>query len=160
LLYGGYLETPQPFKTAPFKEGALGQLLSPRFGLFTVAPVALAALLCWPKFLTQGPRAAAVLGAGFLSIFLLLSVWDGWNGMAFGPRYLVPVLPLLFAALATAGPRLAVPLLGGRLTLALAVYSAAVTADAAFHYCKYWLKNPALELAVDLWRLKLSWPTP
>lgn len=159
-LYGGYLTSAQPFVPGHFRNGAIGQLFSPRYGLFCFAPAALAALACWPKFLLRMPRPALVLGGGVLLLYVLMSKWLMWTGAAFGPRYLVPVLPLLFAALTVAGPRLAVPLFGARLTVALAAVSSAITALAVFHYCKYWLTNPALELAVELWRARPTWPTP
>src|SRR5439155_1367496 len=84
------------------RDGAFGLLFSPRWGLSFFAPAAALAVICWPGYLRRHPREGAMLGGLLLLSFLLFANWGGWYGMAFGPRYLVPVLPMLFVPLVAA----------------------------------------------------------
>jgi hypothetical protein len=151
ICYGGWLTGPQPFIWGSFKTGAIGLLFAPKWGLFFFAPAAFVALWCWPRFLKTYPREAVLLAAAFLLNYLLMANWDGWSGGAYGPRYLAPLLPFFFAALATPGPN---PFecrpLGKSLVYALCLVSVAINGYAAIHYAEFWHHNPVLDLAMYL----------
>jgi 4-amino-4-deoxy-L-arabinose transferase-like glycosyltransferase len=95
-LTTGYL--PQETFSTPFFEGLYGLLLSPGRGLFWYNPLLFAALLGWPAFFRQHRTEALLAGAVVLSNVAFYASWFlWWAGHAWGPRFLVTVLP--FAAL-------------------------------------------------------------
>lgn len=106
-LFGSLLETgygPETLRfTTPLAEGLFGLLLSPGRSLFLYAPVAAVGFLG----LSRVPRPAKILCAGTPLLHLLVVArWWSWEGgAAWGPRHLLPVLPLLVApaALVAAG---------------------------------------------------------
>jgi 4-amino-4-deoxy-L-arabinose transferase-like glycosyltransferase len=122
LRYGspsatGYLSSQTGF-TFPILEGLYGLLLSPAAGLFIFMPVLLLAVVGFPSFLRRH-RGEALLLAGLVTVRLVFySSWYGWDGGEnWGPRFLVPVLPLLVLPLAFLPgwirPRLSLSILGG-----------------------------------------------
>lgn len=106
-LYGSLLETGYGAEilrfTTPLGDGLFGLLLSPGKSIFFYAPVAAVGLLG----LSRAPRPAKILCAGSpLLLLLVVARWWSWEGGAsWGPRHLLPVLPLLVApaALVSAG---------------------------------------------------------
>jgi hypothetical protein len=70
-------------------------------GLLWYCPLLLLALVLWPRFLARR-RAEALLALGIVApslvVFGTYPVW--WGGICWGPRYLVPLLPLLLLPLA------------------------------------------------------------
>jgi hypothetical protein len=149
--FGHPLTTAQPFVMGSFREGAWGQLLSPTYGLFWVCPAAIFAVVAWPHFARTRPRDAALLLTPILLVYLFIAFFTGWRGMCYGPRYLVPVLPFLFAPLA--GPRPDTQTgrgLGWQLAAVLIAASVAINAWAAFDHWWVWYKNPALEFFARL----------
>ncbi|MFI5182484.1 MAG: hypothetical protein ACHQPI_13945 [Thermoanaerobaculia bacterium] len=90
----GYGYSILPFVT-PLATGLLGLVLSPGRGLFLYAPLAFVALFAARRL----TRAGLVLCLGVPLVLLLVSGrWYGWHGgSAWGPRYLLPALPLLCA---------------------------------------------------------------
>lgn len=74
-----------------------GLTLSPYRGLAWFVPLSLLAPLGFVWLWRRGRRAEAGLALGALSAELLFhSLWSGWwGGQGWGPRYLVPVMPLL-----------------------------------------------------------------
>lgn len=82
--------------SSPFA-GILGLLISPGRGLVFYSPVTLLAIPgC---FLIHSKHRAEVLriSALWLTYFLFFGGWKVWHGgWSWGPRYLVPLLPLLF----------------------------------------------------------------
>jgi hypothetical protein len=148
VYHGGWLTGPQPFLLGSIRAGALGLLFAPKWGLFFFAPAAIVALWCWPRFLRTQPRVAVLLAAAFLLNYLTLANWEWWCGKAYGPRYLAPLLPFLFAALATPGPRpFECPPLGKGLVYALCLISVVMNGYAAIAYTRCWQRNPLLDLA-------------
>jgi hypothetical protein len=114
--YGG-----QDF-THPFLDGLWRLLVGPNEGLLLYfPPVLLAAAGLW--LLARGPdgRAAAVaLGAPLLVLLALMSSWWAWDGLGgWGPRFLVPAIPLLAAAAGVAAGRSSRFLVAARVLLAL-----------------------------------------
>jgi len=99
MLYGratdfGYGYQGLPFDT-PLAEGLFGLLLSPGRGLIVFAPLAVLA----PLALRRVPATALVLcGVAPLTLFLVAARWFSWHGAScWGPRLVLPVLPLLVA---------------------------------------------------------------
>jgi hypothetical protein len=94
----------------PVSTGLFGFLLSPGKSIFLFAPPV---LLAFPGLIWLGRRdrglavAAALLPLVYLLFYSRYSQWEG--GYCFGPRYLVPVIPLLClgagALLENAGPK-------------------------------------------------------
>ena len=82
--------------TTPWRTGLAGLLVSPGRGLLPYFPAALLALAA-PRALARGARWPVVLGGACLAALLLLyGRWHGWDGgWCWGPRFLVPVMPLL-----------------------------------------------------------------
>ncbi len=70
-------------------------------GLFVFSPVLLLGLLGWREF-AKRDQAGALLCAALVLVNLLLSgAWYGWGGgWAWGPRLLVPTIPLWFLPVA------------------------------------------------------------
>ena len=106
LLFGSFFDFGYPpaaeggrrlntFETPP-ATGLYGLLLSPGKSLFLFAPPLLLALAGMWR-LAQRNRALAVVGGltplVYLFFFARYTQWEG--GYCFGPRYLVPVIPLL-----------------------------------------------------------------
>ena len=96
LLTTGYL--PEERFAAPFFEGLYGLTLSPGRGLLWYTPLLFAALAAWPAFFKRH-RPEALLAAAVVAINVAFYapwyLW--WGGHAWGPRFLVTILP--FAAL-------------------------------------------------------------
>ena len=97
----------------PSLEAVLALLVSPNRGLLVFAPIVALGIwrLVWlwrHEATYTGPQVAAsrvavgLSGAAALTIFLAISGYMWWHGgSSYGPRYLVPVLPLLCWSLAT-----------------------------------------------------------
>jgi hypothetical protein len=101
--------------SAPWVTGMLGLLVSPGKGLLVFCPVLVAVLPSLPSFFRRHPPHATLtllVAAGYV---LLYGKWFMWHGgFAWGPRFLLPVIPLLCIALAPLLERLT-----GRLRAAL-----------------------------------------
>lgn len=79
-----------------FSYGLYGLTLSTGKGLLIYAPPVLLSLLGFPKFLRLYRQDALVIGGIFLLFLVVYSTRRGWHGGAcWGPRYLLPILPLL-----------------------------------------------------------------
>jgi hypothetical protein len=88
--------------TLPDPAAAVQLLLGTYRGLFVYAPVLLAALLgftFWPRPLRR--TLVPALAAGAVVLWLVIAGYGYWQGgPAFGPRHLIPVIPLLGLGLA------------------------------------------------------------
>ena len=88
----GYL--PQEKFSTPWLEGISGLLVSPGRGLFLHAPVLLVSLLAIPAFVKRHRLEAALALLVSASYVLLYGRWFFWHaGYAWGPRFLVPIVP-------------------------------------------------------------------
>jgi hypothetical protein len=93
-LISGYQFAQGESFNSPLLTGLYGLLLSPFRGLFWFTPVLLAAIpgavLSWRRM-----RAEAILAVGLILVYLLLysAWWMWWGGFAWGPRFLVPIVP-------------------------------------------------------------------
>jgi hypothetical protein len=76
--------------------GMVGLLLSPDFGLLWFCPVvvaAIAGLVVGAKKRLEETAATAAVCLGYLAVYGSWSAWQG--GWSWGPRFLLPVLPIL-----------------------------------------------------------------
>jgi hypothetical protein len=99
-LGGSYAADPLGFST-PLLKGIFGLLLSPGVGLFVYTPVLLMSIVAFPWFWKQWKVEGALLLLLFavrLAFFARYWSWDG--GATWGPRFLVPLIPLLLVPLA------------------------------------------------------------
>ena len=95
-----YLEGPNAL-TGDMLHGLYGLFASPNRGLFVFSPVLLTALalpLVWRRLTREQRVLIGAYGAGVAGYVLLVSKLVNWGAFGWGPRYLVPVLPVLFAA--------------------------------------------------------------
>lgn len=96
--------------TTPIWEGLYGLLLSPSRGIFVYSPFllfALSPLLFSWRAPGQGHVAPllAMFALAALALILLYALYaEWWGGRVFGARFLSDALPVLFLALAWAGP--------------------------------------------------------
>jgi hypothetical protein len=98
-LTTGYL--PQESFSAPWATGILGLLLSPGRGIVLYCPILLALIPALPSFFRRHRLEAIFLLLISLSYLLLYGKWFMWHGgYAWGPRFLVPIVPLLIIILA------------------------------------------------------------
>jgi hypothetical protein len=85
--------------TTPLWTGLYGLLLSPGAGLLVYVPVLLASAASLRGFIRQA-RPEALLLLSLLALRLLFYArWSSWDGRDLGPRFLVPLLPVLLLPL-------------------------------------------------------------
>jgi hypothetical protein len=132
---GGYSAAARDLGSLSLLKGAAGLLLSPNRGLFIFMPITLLGIVgLFRSFrrLREQPL-LPMLAIAATCHFLLLSGYPYWHGgWAFGPRYLVDILPIL-----ALGAGLELPRLGRGAGAALAIaflWSALVQWDGAFCY--------------------------
>jgi hypothetical protein len=95
-LFGSPFHSSQQFQIGNPLFGLVGLLLSPQHGLVPFAPAVLLALAGWPELARRHRHHALVLGGGCLAYLALMSLWGQWpGGYCFGPRLILPVIPLL-----------------------------------------------------------------
>lgn len=100
-LTTGYL--PEERFATPFLEGFYGLTSSPGKGLFWYNPILFAALIAWPAFFRQHRAEALLVAAAVLSNVAFYASWFlWWAGHAWGPRFLVTILPFAILPLAPA----------------------------------------------------------
>jgi hypothetical protein len=99
-LTTGYLSLGESFST-PWATGILGLLVSPGRSILLYSPVLLALIPAWPHFFRRHRLEAILLVLVSLSYLLIYARWFMWHGgFAWGPRFLVPILPLLVIMMA------------------------------------------------------------
>jgi hypothetical protein len=152
-MFGSPWEASQDWQQGSLLSGAKGLLFSRKYGLLITAPIFFAVVAAWPSFFRTHTHDAIVLGSGFGLYFVLFSMYATWNGgTCYGPRYLVPVLPLLCVSL-TELPRTFVwkNKWTRSLTTALAALSIIVNGVAAMPDWRFfWDSNPLLALSAAL----------
>ena len=93
--YTQWSEEARPF-TANLFPGFVGFLASKQGSIFMHFPVLLFALIGWPIFFKNRRRQALLTVGLAATLFLVSSAFTNWKGEAcYGPRYLLPVLPLV-----------------------------------------------------------------
>jgi hypothetical protein len=100
-IESGYLRDTTPGYGHSIVAGGLGLLFSPYASVFLYCPVALLSLAGLRALHRRHGRVAWLLATLFVAFFLLYASLGNWmGGRAYGPRYLVPVLPALVLPLA------------------------------------------------------------
>jgi hypothetical protein len=100
-LTTGYL--PEERFATPLFEGLYGLTFSPGKGLFWYNPLLFAAVAAWPAFLRRNRPAALVVAAVVLGNLVFYAPWYlWWAGHAWGPRFLVTILPFAILPFAPA----------------------------------------------------------
>ncbi len=78
-----------------------GFLFSPGKNIWLFNPILLLLPLSLRSFYTRSPSQGWLWGATSLTLFLLYSFWGNWwGGWGWGPRHLVPLIPILVLPLA------------------------------------------------------------
>lgn len=94
-------DVPRPFMLAELPRGLVGLLLSPGKSVFLFAPpLALALARAGALWRHDRATALATFGAGATALLFFASYFYWEGGYAFGPRHLLPVVPLLLLPLA------------------------------------------------------------
>ncbi|MBI2962983.1 MAG: hypothetical protein HYY35_04455 [Deltaproteobacteria bacterium] len=82
--------------TAPFLEGFAGLLVSPGHGILLYCPLVLLSAAAARRFAERAPRELAFVAASLALLVVLYSKWFLWEGAwCWGPRFLLPLVPLL-----------------------------------------------------------------
>lgn len=85
----------------PFMTGVFGLTLSPYRGLFWYSPVLLLALPGWLTLRRQTSKLAwLILALVMLQLVMFASWWSWDGGVTWGPRFMLPAIPLMMLALA------------------------------------------------------------
>lgn len=121
--------------------GAIGQLVGPGRSIVLYSPALLVALWGWRRVLARHRDAALMVLAVFVLRWLLTSARsDWWGGWGIGPRYLLPVVPLLLLPLAEVFEGLRSASRGRRVAVALALVGCVVVeAHLALHSIFEWM---------------------
>ena len=87
----------------PFLGGLYGLLLSPGAGFLIYCPVLVVAFVGFVPFVKRWRAVALVVAAVVLLRLLFFASWWDWSGGAtWGPRYMVPLIPLMMVPIAVA----------------------------------------------------------
>lgn len=159
LLYHNHLRSGDPFAfgyagqgfTTPFWEGAFGLLFSPAKSVFLYAPPLALSVYAFPRFRRRQPALAEAILLASAAALLVYGSWWAWHGgWSWGPRFLLPLLPLWLLPLGELvliaprppwlPPLTAVLLLAGFLIALLGVFT-----DVNRHYARYDVVNYSLE---------------
>jgi len=98
FTHGGYLFG---VITIPSSDALYGITISPYRGLFFVSPILLLALMGFASMRRNAQYWSLI--AIVTAFILVIASFNGWHGgFAFGPRYLVPIVPLLGIAMMAA----------------------------------------------------------
>ena len=81
--------------STPLLTGLYGLLLSPGASIVMYVPLVLAVAASFPAFLRRWRAEALLITALLVLRLLVYAQWSFWDGREWGPRFLVPVLPLL-----------------------------------------------------------------
>ena len=129
----GYFVDPLP--------GLVGQLVGPGRSILLYSPALIVALFGWRRALERRRAAALMVLAVFVVRWVFVSTRsDWWGGWGIGPRYLLPVVPLLLLPLAEVLADLRNASRGRRLAVALALLGcAAIELHLSLHSIFEWM---------------------
>jgi len=152
-LETGYDITPSLFGH-PLLDGAYVQLFSAGHGLVLFCPALLLLPLAIGHCARRMPAESVLVAVVFLTFLLAFSKWWAYWGMNWGPRFLVPAVPLValgLMPLAEPSSHARVPLLA-LLALGIAVQAVAVTTSYWGQVMPVWMRlapPPALDRGSD-----------
>jgi hypothetical protein len=82
--------------STPIWVGVAGFLFSPGKSIFVYTPIFLLLVVWAPRFIRRFPSFSAMLGAIIaLHLGIYGAWWVWWGAWAWGPRFIVPILPLI-----------------------------------------------------------------
>jgi hypothetical protein len=128
--YGG-----EGFTTPPW-EGILGLLFSPGKSVFLYAPPLLLSSVLWPRFRRSYPALGLFLALAWGAALAFYGTWWAWHGgWTWGPRLLVPLIPLSCLPLGMVPERRSWRVVAGALVvLGVGVQLLGVLTDVTPHY--------------------------
>jgi 4-amino-4-deoxy-L-arabinose transferase-like glycosyltransferase len=103
LLWHNWIRFDDPFQsgygeegfTTPILEGVLGLLFSPGKSIFLYSPPLILSLILWPRFRRDHPVVGDFLALAWIVALGFYGTWWAWHGgWSWGPRLLVPLIPL------------------------------------------------------------------
>jgi hypothetical protein len=119
----GYLRD-QSVVVGSFWDGVTGLLFSPGGSVFWYSPVLIAGVAALVALRRQDPATVVLLGGEFLMMLFFYAKFTHWDGeRSYGPRYLLPVAPLLGMSLAPWLARHPWPSMGRRAVMILLTVS-------------------------------------
>jgi hypothetical protein len=139
--------------TTPIWKGVIGLLISPGKGALMYAPPLLLCALLWPRFRRLSPALADCIALAWVSALIFYGSWWAWDGgWCWGPRFLVPLLPLsaLPLTMIPAGRRWRIAL-AALIGIGIAVQLPGVFTDIIPHYADH-----AAGRAADIDRINFS----
>jgi hypothetical protein len=81
--------------TTPVWKGVFGLLFSPGKGILFYAPPLVLSVILWPRFRRSDPALANFLALAWGVALIVYGTWWAWyGGWCWGPRFLVPLIPL------------------------------------------------------------------
>ena len=84
----------ESFSTPPW-EGIPGLLISPGKGVFSYAPPLILSVILWPRFRRAYPALGGFLALAWITALPFYGMWWAWDGgWSWGPRFVVPLIPL------------------------------------------------------------------
>jgi len=96
----GYLRD-ETLALGSFWSGLAGLLVSPGRSTFVYSPIMLAGVAALVALRHRDPRTMLLFGGEFLIVLFFYASLENWDGeRSYGPRYLLPVIPLLVLPLA------------------------------------------------------------
>ncbi len=124
--------------TTPAWKGVAGLLVSPGKGIAWHAPPLLLGVMLWPRLRRVAPRLAWFLVLAWVPALLVFGTWWAWDGgWSWGPRFLVPLIPLSLLPLVVLPDRAAWRIAFGVLVLAgVLVNLPALLVDITPHYAQ------------------------
>lgn len=159
IMFGSPWRSMQAWMPGNFLTGAVGNLISLKYGYLVTSPVLLVALMCWPAFFMKQRPDAIVLGAAVLIHYSFLSCWGNWAGpTCYGARYMVPLIPLVLIALVELpNLRLWQSLSFRYAAMSLGAISIILNGIAAMPYWAYWDSNPVRYVLQESFGLPAGW---
>jgi hypothetical protein len=81
--------------TTPLWEGMAGLLFSPGKGVFFYAPPLILSGMLWRRFRRIYPALGGFLAVAWMAALIFYGTWWAWHGgWSWGPRFLLPLIPL------------------------------------------------------------------
>jgi hypothetical protein len=144
LLWHNVLRFGDPFQfgyagesfTTPPWEGIPRLLISPGKGVFFYAPPLILSLILWPRFRRAYPALGECLALAWITVLPFYGTWWAWDGgWSWGPRFLVPLIPLSGLPLIMLPEKRTWRRVAAALILAgIVIQAAAVLTDLTPHY--------------------------
>jgi hypothetical protein len=148
--FGSPWHASQAWRYGSLAGGIAGFLFKSDKSVFLYAPVLALAVVAWPTFIRAHRREAWVVLAAIIPYFLLMSAWEEWHGgYSYGPRLILPLLPLACLSLAVLPDVLRRSSDGkrtGRAVAFLVICALAMNVASIIFFVPFWAGLPPLRL--------------